>query len=46
MTVSILIGDVREQLGLDTVLIELNPEYAGIARRRIDGAALVEGEAA
>lgn len=32
------VGLVAEQLGLDCTLIELNPEYAEIARRRIDAA--------
>lgn len=30
-------GLVADRMGHDAVLIELNPEYAGIARRRIDG---------
>ena len=34
------VGLVAEQLGLDATLIELNPEYADIARRRIDGVML------
>jgi DNA modification methylase len=29
---------VAEQLGVDSVMIELNPEYADIAQRRITGA--------
>ncbi len=32
------VGLVGEQLGLETVLIELNPDYAEIARKRIDDA--------
>lgn len=31
------VGLVAEQLGMDSTLIELNPEYAAIARRRIHG---------
>lgn len=31
------VGLVAEQLGLDSTLIELNPEYAELARRRIYG---------
>lgn len=40
------VGLVAEQLGLDSTLIELNPEYAAMARRRIDGAAAQDGAAA
>lgn len=31
------VGLVAQRLGFDSTLIELNPEYAEIARRRIDG---------
>lgn len=31
------VGLVAEQIGVDSVLIELNPEYAAIAKRRIHG---------
>ncbi len=31
------VGLVAQDLGLDAILIELNPEYAEIARKRIDG---------
>jgi DNA modification methylase len=40
------VGLVAEQLGLDCTLIELNPEYAAIAERRILGGAPSEAEAA
>lgn len=33
------VGLVAQQLGCDAVLIELNPEYAAIAQRRIDASA-------
>ena len=36
------VGLVAEQLGLDSTLIELNPEYAEIARRRIAAASASE----
>ncbi len=35
------VGLVAQQLGLDATLIELNPDYAAIAQRRIDGARVV-----
>uniref|UniRef100_UPI0035CBEBC0 DNA-methyltransferase n=1 Tax=uncultured Sphingomonas sp. TaxID=158754 RepID=UPI0035CBEBC0 len=31
------VGLVAEQLGIDSILIELNPEYAAIAERRVAG---------
>lgn len=37
------VGLVAEQLGLDATLIELNPEYAAMAARRIGPAAVVVG---
>lgn len=38
MSVRILIGDVRDRLlRRDAILIELNPAYAEIARKRIQG---------
>lgn len=40
------VGLVAEQLGLDSTLIELNPEYAEMARQRIYGAPVEEGAAA
>jgi DNA modification methylase len=40
------VGLVAEQLGLDSTLIDLNPEYAEMARRRIYGEAPAEDEAA
>ena len=36
------VGLVAQQLGLDAILIELNPEYADIARRRIFGTPMAE----
>lgn len=38
------VGLVAEQLSVDAILIELNPEYAAMARRRIDRARLPVGE--
>jgi len=40
------VGVVAEMLGLDSTLIELNPEYAELARQRIYGAPVEEGAAA
>jgi DNA modification methylase len=41
-------GLVAQQLGRDAILLELNPEYAAMARRRIDAdpSAPIEGSAA
>jgi DNA modification methylase len=40
------VGLVAEQLGLRSILVELNPEYADIAVRRIEGAQKPKDEAA
>lgn len=40
------VGLVAEQLGLRSILVELNPEYAEIAVRRIEGAQKPKDEAA